>query len=223
MADNTKRPERVLAQQLKAIRQGRGISARALAEKIATNGGTLDRVAIASIEANKRGVSLDEALELAAALDMAPLHLFIPLDDDGDVQVTHEQVAPAVDARRWVRGEEPLPGMDEKTFRTEVPASEWEAAQAPSPDEQKALNALERAEHRLQVAERKLALVAESPTIPMSLQAKVAGGIFGQDPSELLERRLDRAWKDVAEAEVYLDKAQRQLSAVQSTRDEGRS
>jgi hypothetical protein len=91
------------------------------------------------------GVSLDEALALAAALGIAPVHLFVPREDHAQVEIVPCLVVSALQARAWLRGQEPLPGMDEKTYRIELPDSEWKQTQQPSPKEREARAALDRA------------------------------------------------------------------------------
>lgn len=119
-----------LRHRMPEIRRGHGgaqQSQRALAESLAEVGSGLSEQTIAKIESGRRGigVTLDEAMELAYALHVAPLHLMLPLDDDELVEVV-----PALDpvptrlVRAWVRGETPLPGQDEIAFRQEQPVSE---------------------------------------------------------------------------------------------------
>jgi transcriptional regulator with XRE-family HTH domain len=124
MGEQGKRPSDVLAAQLPRIRNRLELTAQQLADRIADMGGSLDRAAISKIEVGKRGVSLDEAIEIAAALGIAPIHLFLPRDDGAPVCVAPDLEVPAAQARAWVRGYEPLEGMDERTYRIEVPASE---------------------------------------------------------------------------------------------------
>jgi transcriptional regulator with XRE-family HTH domain len=80
---------------------------------------------LAKIEAGIRSrVTLDEAMALALALNVAPVHLFLPRDDDADVEITSKVHARAADVRAWVRGERPVPHVDEVAYRQEVPDSE---------------------------------------------------------------------------------------------------
>src|SRR4051794_7495768 len=78
----------VVARHLSTVRSRVGMdSAQELADRVKALGGKLDRAAIAKIESGTRNVSLDEALLLAAALDVAPVHLFFPLNDDAEVEI----------------------------------------------------------------------------------------------------------------------------------------
>lgn len=221
MADDGNRPSDVLRRQLPELRKRLGdLSAQGLADRITAAGGDMHRAVLSKIETGNRTVTLDDVVLLAAVLDVSPLHLFVPLDDDAEVEVTPTLTVSADQARRWIRGQEPLPGMDERTFRTEVPLGEWEEAQKPSADEQRAMNTLDNARHRLRVAERKLALVADSPAT-LSMSSTVAALAMQQSPEDVLERRMERAWTDVAEAEVYLEDAVRDLDAIRRARSGG--
>lgn len=105
-------------------------SRRAFAERLGRVGVDLSAKALARIETGPdpsgrtRGVTLDEALALAYALNTAPVHLLTPRDDGARVQITPTVEASARDVRAWIRGERPLPGVDEIAYRQEVPASE---------------------------------------------------------------------------------------------------
>lgn len=102
-------PSEVLAEQMKQLRQGRGLSAKAVADQVQRMGGKLDRAAIAKIEVGRRGVSLDEALLLAAALNVSPTTLVTPPDDRELVQVAPEVATQAVWVRDWFHGVHPVP------------------------------------------------------------------------------------------------------------------
>jgi len=199
----------VLAAQLPAIRARRQLSAAALAQRVKGLGGGLDRAAISKIETGARGVSLDEAIMLAVALDLAPVHLFVPRDDGDTVSLTPVVSVAADDVRGWVRGQQPLPGRDDRAYRTEVPDSEW--AQG-SKRLQEAHAAVDRAKRRYQVAEARLdRLSEESPMAsgPASvLSLAEAAGLGG------IDRHVDLAYERIAEAKVDLDEARAHLARV---------
>jgi transcriptional regulator with XRE-family HTH domain len=132
MAGQTRRASRVLGAQMREVRERRRWSLRELAERLAEVGHPMHHVTVAKIETGVRGVALDEVLALAYALDVSPLHLITPLDDAEAVAVTDTVSAGAVEVRRWLRGQTPLPGQDERTYRTEVPPSEWRPEDAPA-------------------------------------------------------------------------------------------
>jgi transcriptional regulator with XRE-family HTH domain len=84
---------------------------------------------IAKTEKGERSVTLDETLALAAALDVSPSRLFLPTKGLARVAITPERVVSPRVARQWVRGQQPLPGQDEQTFRTDVSDDERQAMQ----------------------------------------------------------------------------------------------
>ncbi|MFI7452336.1 helix-turn-helix domain-containing protein [Nonomuraea sp. NPDC049714] len=144
-------PTEAIAKRLRALRVRRGWSARELGDRCAAVGmATLDRTAITNIEIGRRQkVSVDELLVLAFVLDVAPLHLLVPVDATiGDLdpkaeapdrpvlyKITPERFAigPAA-AREWVRGNFALPYTDTRIYFSEVPPEEWEPPQRPAED-----------------------------------------------------------------------------------------
>lgn len=134
-------PTEVFRRQLVESRESRRWNQTELAERLRALGSSVDRSALAKIEAPSsprsksegktppRKVSLDEAFEIALALGVAPIHLFVPRKwgrwSDADGRLSAEQgdriqLAPvfeesAMAAARWVRGEAllmPLPDDD---------------------------------------------------------------------------------------------------------------
>ncbi len=206
----------VLARHLSTVRSRVGLdSAQELADRVQALGGRLDRAAISKIESLSRNVSLDEALLLAAALDVAPVHLFFPLNDEAEVEVAPglKPVRTAV-ARAWFRGQAPLPGRNEQTYRSAwIPPSEYERDRA----RLRAAEAeLEDAERRLRVAKSRLDLIADERgrlDDPMTL---ISVGRGGQNQVERLDQRLDAAYDQVAEAKVAVEDAKRRLLQIQA-------
>lgn len=121
-------PSEALAQRLKALRQRQGFSAQDVADRVREAGGSLDRNAVSKIEGGRRGVSLDEAFVLALVLNVAPVHLFVPVTEQA-MQVG-KWTLPASRVREWVRGRYPLPSQDSRRYLTEVPDEEWDAVAA---------------------------------------------------------------------------------------------
>jgi transcriptional regulator with XRE-family HTH domain len=72
----------------------------------------------------RREITAEEWLTLSAALNVAPVHLAVPLDDETEVQLTPAVSAQAGLARRWLRGYQPLPGTDRRIFYAFVPEAE---------------------------------------------------------------------------------------------------
>lgn len=77
----------------------------------------------------RREVSADEWIVLAVALDCAPVHLAIPLEDDEPCQLSPAVTEPAGLARQWFRGHHPLALTDRRMFYAYVPESELERAE----------------------------------------------------------------------------------------------
>ncbi len=219
----------VLAELLPQVRARADLSAQQLADRVSAIGGKLDRAAISKIESRTRNVSLDEALLLAVALDVAPVHLFIPRDNDDTIELAPALAAPdAARAREWFRGHEQLPLQNEKTYRTEVPDSEWEAARQPSRRELDAANAWESARRRLKVAERVVSMLKreiDGLDDPAANVRRIAEGrrarqASTRDPErDDLRAELRTARAEVAEAEVDLEDAARAFRQIRSERE----
>ncbi|MDQ3430752.1 MAG: helix-turn-helix transcriptional regulator [Actinomycetota bacterium] len=119
--------------QVGRIRHRREWTQRQLAERVAELGGSLDRAAIAKIEstgkdgAPLRGVSIDEWLLLAAALNVPPPLLLVPLGAEEEVEITPGiQVHPHL-ALEWLTGDESLVNTERKVIRR----GEWLAGSEP--------------------------------------------------------------------------------------------
>jgi transcriptional regulator with XRE-family HTH domain len=130
-APTEKRPSQILAQQLREIRERRRWTQQDLVDRLDELGQPIDRAAIARIETARRGVSLDEALLLAAALGVSPTNLFLPLSPAVAERVA---IAPKLHienehARLWVRGWQALRDEDQRTYQDMIPESEWLAQQ----------------------------------------------------------------------------------------------
>ena len=206
-------PSRVLGRQMAGIRSRRGLTAAQLAERCAGLGvPQIDRSLITKIENSVRGVSLDESITLAAALNIALVHLIAPMDDDNqEVWVTPTVAVPAAVFRAFVRGETPLPGEDDKPYRTEVPDSEWDSRN------RKLLNAEREAasaQRRLRVAHAKVDLMLEEiARLAPSPFDLALGSQLGQTYRRV-EARLDAAYDQIAEAKVDLEDAIARLELI---------
>jgi hypothetical protein len=71
------------------------------------------------IETRKRGLSLSDALAIAAALGIAPVDLITPKECATLVSITPHRVADPERARSWLRGVLPLTRADAKLFLLE--------------------------------------------------------------------------------------------------------
>ena len=67
---------------------------------------------------------MEELLIFADVLDVAPVHLLVPIEDV-EYQVTPNHVEGARRVRMWVRGEHGLDHTDLRTFASEVPQHEF--------------------------------------------------------------------------------------------------
>ena len=215
MGSNGKSARHIVADNLAAIRARVGMSsAEKLEQKVKALGGKLDRAAISKIENKTRGVSLDEALLLAAALDVAPVHLFISLDDEDLIQVAPGlEPVPADVARDWVRGRQPLPATNEKNYRTAwIPDSEWEQRNARVEAAREAVRAAGR---QVRVKQAMLDKISEDvyAANPGSHLSMVPGTSTG-GMLRVLIGKLDAAYEAVAVSTVDLEDARAELRRV---------
>lgn len=122
---------RTIAQRVQYLRRMRGWSAATLAERCAEAGlPALNRSVLANLECGRRAhVTTDELLVLALVLEVAPVHLLVPVDgvDTTPYEITPGRFLPAWTAREWIRGRSCPPGVDPRRYFSEIPASEWEA------------------------------------------------------------------------------------------------
>jgi transcriptional regulator with XRE-family HTH domain len=113
------RPTQVFANRLREVRDKAGLSQEDVRQRLEDMGYELSRSAIAQIELGRRRVTLDEALALAVALGVAPVHLMVPFEDeavisedaadDGIFEPTKRLKVGNLlllpfEARQWIRG-----------------------------------------------------------------------------------------------------------------------
>ncbi|MGV9331063.1 helix-turn-helix domain-containing protein [Nocardia sp. NPDC003726] len=129
-------PHDAVKQAVATLRKRQGWTADELATECSRLGmPSLNRSVIANIESGRRKyISVDELCCLAFALDVAPVHLLIPIGDDSDqvdfYSATPDALLPIRKARQWVRGEWVPPGRDPRLYFANVPAEEFEAIKA---------------------------------------------------------------------------------------------
>ncbi|WP_159941829.1 MULTISPECIES: hypothetical protein [unclassified Nocardiopsis] len=83
----------------------------------------------------RRQVTVDELMTLAIALQVAPVHLLVPLDTGGRSRVTPNSDEMALRTRDFIRGFRPLPGMSGRDYYSEVPEDEfYEYSRLPGDD-----------------------------------------------------------------------------------------
>lgn len=122
------RPHRAIAARVKALRRGR-FTAAELAERMNAAGFPWDRFTVQNLENGRRAtLTVEEFLALAYVLDVAPVHLLVPIDVSAKAPY---QVTPEGDptwawyVRRWIRGEHPITGVDKRRYFAEIPEDEW--------------------------------------------------------------------------------------------------
>ena len=110
------------------LRHRHGWSQQDLTDRLNQFGAQTDRSAVARVELEKRQLSLDDALLYALALDVAPVHLFVPTDSDEPLSLGANIERSPAGTRAWVRGERPIfPAQDPRIYFTEVPIAEFQA------------------------------------------------------------------------------------------------
>jgi transcriptional regulator with XRE-family HTH domain len=126
----------VFAYRLRDARLTKQWSQQDLAEAMARVGHPINRATIAKIEAgargvggehgrqpirrgqtSPRGVSLEEAIALAVALDVPPPSLFLPIVREDDVELAPRVRVDVDTAHEWVRGDRPLDPTNGQFYR----------------------------------------------------------------------------------------------------------
>ncbi len=100
-----------------------------LARRMQAAGIPWTRLVVTKLETGRRqSVSVEELLALAYVLDVAPVHLMVPWDDEAPCRVTGALTQPAAAVRQWVRGwphsRDGLEGTDGHLYRRHTPDSE---------------------------------------------------------------------------------------------------
>jgi len=87
----------------------------------------MSRVTVTKIEKGTEraeNASISDVLALAAALDVAPVHLLTPREDELTLAITPKLKVEAPTARSWIRGAGLLPGGDPAAFFAQMPLEE---------------------------------------------------------------------------------------------------
>jgi transcriptional regulator with XRE-family HTH domain len=116
-------PSEVFRARLREVRRLKRWTQADLAAALVGAGMALGEPAITRMERGPRGVSLDEAIAIAAMLGVSPPHMVVP-PEDSDTQLTPRLAVPAADARAWIRGQRPLREADERLFYVQTPPGE---------------------------------------------------------------------------------------------------
>lgn len=104
-----KTPSQFFSERMRETRERRRWSQQDLALRLGEMGAPTDRATVARTETGARGISLDDALMLAAALEVSPLALILPDDEDDRVALAPSYKIDAELLRRWLVGVAPLP------------------------------------------------------------------------------------------------------------------
>jgi transcriptional regulator with XRE-family HTH domain len=119
-------PNQVAGERVRAIRDARGLTLRDLATRLQALGLRIHHNGIGSVEKGIRRLDVSELFAFAYALDVSPLHLMVPADDDaGGVAVTPDVIlTKSGNLRRWMRGHVPLAGQrGSRYYEIAVPRS----------------------------------------------------------------------------------------------------
>lgn len=127
-------PTAAIAKRVKELRQRKGWTAAELADRCADKGlDGFNRSVLANLESGRRKyVTVAEMLALAYVLDVAPVHLLVPVEADDMFTEDLYAICPDVflpvpHAREWVRGEHAPAAVDPRAYYSEVPREEWAA------------------------------------------------------------------------------------------------
>jgi transcriptional regulator with XRE-family HTH domain len=120
---------RVFGRQVEAARKRLHLTQAGLAKRLKELGINSHQATVARIETGGRRVSVDDALALAAALGVSPLHLLAASYTHDPVPVTPNIEAGPGQMRRWLTGQAQLPTLDEDAFFEVVPDDERVARQ----------------------------------------------------------------------------------------------
>ncbi|MFI7607664.1 helix-turn-helix domain-containing protein [Micromonospora sp. NPDC049366] len=127
MTQTSATPHRVIADRVRELRKGRGWSAQRLAEELARVGTPWDRSVVANLENGRRAsVSVEELFALAYVLDVAPVNLMVPTEQDPPPYAPTPGLAiSAEDAREWIRGRKPVGEQDMDTYFSKIAGSDF--------------------------------------------------------------------------------------------------
>lgn len=115
----------------------KGWTQKQLAARLASLGIVVHHTTIGKWEAAERRITLDEALAISIALDVALVHMISGSYSERAVRrpgIALSRKTPPVSARQLrlcIRGQQPLWGQDERRYSSEVAPDEWRALQRP--------------------------------------------------------------------------------------------
>ena len=115
----------------------KGWTQKQVAARLASLGIVVHPTTIGKWEAAERRITLDEALAISIALDVALVHMIAGSYSERAVRrpgIALSRKTPPVSARQlrlFIRGQQPLWGQDERRYSSEVAPDEWRALQRP--------------------------------------------------------------------------------------------
>lgn len=120
-----------MIKRIKELRQRHGWSAERLAEEMKRVGFPWGRQTVTKLENDSRAsISVQEMFALAYVLDVAPVHLVVPVEDVTYAPLPGQNMHPQY-VRAWIRGERPLGEQDPRIFYSEVPENEFQVEPIP--------------------------------------------------------------------------------------------
>jgi transcriptional regulator with XRE-family HTH domain len=125
--------DQVVAGAVRTLRKRRGITQQELADALGWPQSTIARV-----ELGERSIGVSDLLALAWALDVAPGYLLAGSFQDADVPVHKTLRVPPEHMLAWIRGFEPLPGLDYRRFVENMPDRDWFEQLRPGAGERRA-------------------------------------------------------------------------------------
>ncbi len=118
-------PDEATRARIRELRKRHAWTQQQLADQLNQLGARTDRAAVAKVELGKRGLSLTEAFQYALALDVAPVHLFVPTDSDEEITLGPQYTCTPKEMRGWIKGARPMfPFQNPRTYFAEVPLDE---------------------------------------------------------------------------------------------------
>jgi transcriptional regulator with XRE-family HTH domain len=163
------------------------LSAEALAERVSKLGWPISRTTVTKIELEQRGVYVEEAFIIAAALNVPPPVLFFGLESGEHVTLTEKSTIHPDLARKWLCGEGPLADTSRAAIGTEDwygAAGEWESAHG-SVRLYELLNEAQEAVHAAWRSRQQAEWHASQPRM--------------DEAKDMLAKRLTELWKVLAD------------------------
>ena len=123
-----KSPDRVVVEQVRALRERLGLSQEKLAGRLRELGLEFTQAAVARLETGRtRNLSVQHLFALAAALDVAPVQLLAGSFTTQEVPIVGDTTLSPRHCRDWIRGRRPLPDANQNPYYEQVAVEERES------------------------------------------------------------------------------------------------